>query len=162
MIQELTKPIKQWMGPNHLHKGFYTFNFDKPDGRQFIKNSYCYPEQNYLTKRFSGKWKYIEFAFQSWSRDPCNSFGIHMAAFNPKPWFKQPIGSSISNNKKYDPYSENSDIKKIRIPIAIKEDTKSLACLLCSHNLFIHILSSKSTSPSVDIIRQHMSIILFL
>ena len=125
MIQELTKPIKQWMGPNHLHKGFYTFNFDKPDGRQFIKNSYCYPEQNYLTKRFSGKWKYIEFAFQSWSRDPCNSFGIHMAAFNPKPWFKQPIGSILSINRKYNPYSEEWDVKKIRIPLAIKEDTKS-------------------------------------
>ena len=125
MIKELTSPLNTWMGPNHKHKGFFTFNFENPDGREFIKNSYCYPEQNYLTKRFSGKWNYIEFAFQSWSRDPCNSFGIHMAAFNPKPWFKQPIGSSISINKKYDPYSENWDIKKIRIPIAIKEDTKS-------------------------------------
>ena len=125
MIKEITSPAKKWIGPNKLHKGFYTFDFSEPSGRTFVKNSYCYPEQNYLTKRYSGKWKYIEFAFQSWSRDPCNSFGIHMAAFNPKPWFKQPIGTKISFNKKYNPYSEEWNDKKVRIPIAIKENTKS-------------------------------------
>ena len=125
MIKEITSPAKKWIGPNKLHKGFYTFDFSEPSGRSFIKNSYCYPEQNYLTKRFSGKWKFIEFAFQSWSRDPCNSFGIHMAAFNPKPWFKQPAGTKVSINKKYNPYSDEWDVKKIRIPIAIKENTKS-------------------------------------
>ena len=125
MIKEITSPAKKWIGPNKLHKGFYTFDFSEPSGRTFIKNSYCYPEQNYLTKRYSGKWKYIEFAFQSWSRDPCNSFGIHMAAFNPKPWFKQPIGTKISFNKRYNPYSEEWNDKKVRIPIAIKENTKS-------------------------------------
>ena len=100
MIKELTSPLKKWMGPGKLHKGFYDFNFDVLNGRKFIKNSYCYPEQNYLTKRFSGKWTYIEFAFQSWTLDPCNSFGIHMAAFNPKPWFKQPVGSELRIKKK--------------------------------------------------------------
>lgn len=125
MIKEITSPAKNWIGPNKLHKGFYTFDFSKSSGRSFINDSYCYPEQNYLTKRFSGKWKFIEFAFQSWSRDPCNSFGIHMAAFNPKPWFKQPAGTKISINKKYNPYSEEWNVKKIRIPIAIKENTKS-------------------------------------
>lgn len=125
MIKEITSPAKKWIGPNKLHKGFYTFDFSEPSGRKFIKDSYCYPEQNYLTKRYSGKWKYIEFAFQSWSRDPCNSFGIHMAAFNPKPWFKQPIGTKITINKKYNPYSDEWNDKKVRIPIAIKENTKS-------------------------------------
>jgi len=100
MINELTSPLESWMGPTKLHKGFYDFNFDVLSGRKFIKNSYCYPEQNYLTKRFSGKWTYIEFAFQSWTLDPCNSFGIHMAAFNPKPWFKQPVGSELRIKKK--------------------------------------------------------------
>ena len=125
MIKEITSPAKKWIGPNKLHKGFYTFDFSEPSGRKFIKDSYCYPEQNYLTKRYSGKWKYIEFAFQSWSRDPCNSFGIHMAAFNPKPWFKQPIGTKISFNQKYNPYSDEWNDKKVRIPIAIKENTTS-------------------------------------
>ena len=78
-------------------------DFGNKIGRKFVANSYCYPEQNYLTKKFSGEWKYIEFAFQSWSRDPCNSFGIHMAAFNPKPWFKQPAGTKVSINKRYNP-----------------------------------------------------------
>ena len=48
-----------------------------------------------------------------------------MAAFNPKPWFKQPIGTKISFNKRYNPYSDEWNDKKVRIPIAIKENTKS-------------------------------------
>ena len=122
MIKELTSPVKNWMGKDKKHKGFYHFDFSSVDGRQFVDSSYCFPEQNYLTKHFSGKWKYIEFAFQSWSRDPCNSFGIHMAAFNPKPWFKQPAGTKVNFKKIKDPYGEM--FEGIRIPLAIDEATK--------------------------------------
>tara|TARA_B100001057_G_scaffold451912_1_gene495398 strand:+ start:3498 stop:5696 length:2199 start_codon:yes stop_codon:yes gene_type:complete len=116
MIKEITSPIKQWMGPDKIHRGFYDFNFNSPTGSKFVSNSYCYPEQNYLTKRFSGKWTFIEFAFQSWSLDPCNSFGIHMAAFNPKPWFKQPAGNEIKLTSKPQPYvkmfeEDNQDLQ---------------------------------------------------
>jgi thiol-disulfide isomerase/thioredoxin len=121
MIKELSSPLDTWMGPKKKHKGFYSFDFDSPTGMEFVKNSYCYPEQNYLTKRYSGKWKFIEFAFQSWSRDPCNSFGIHMAAFNPKPWFKQPIGTIIKTNEKYQPYLRAWDKKNVRFPLAIAD-----------------------------------------
>ena len=38
------------MGPDKIHKGFYSFDFGTPDGSIFVPNSYCYPEQNYLTK----------------------------------------------------------------------------------------------------------------
>jgi thiol-disulfide isomerase/thioredoxin len=121
MIKELSSPLKEWMGPKKKHKGFYSFDFNEPTGMIFVENSYCYPEQNYLTKRYSGKWKFIEFAFQSWSRDPCNSFGIHMAAFNPKPWFKQPIGTIIKTNEKYQPYLKAWDKKNVRFPLAIED-----------------------------------------
>ncbi len=104
MIKEITSPLDSWMGPEKYHKGFYDFNFDNPIGSKFVSSSYCYPEQNYLTKRYSGKWTFIEFAFQSWSLDPCNSFGIHMAAFNPKPWFKQPAGTEVVLKDKPKPY----------------------------------------------------------
>ena len=124
MIKELTSKVDTWMGENKLHKGFYSFDFNKPYGRKFIKDSYCYPEQNYLTKRFSGKWKYIEFAFQSWGLDPCNSFGIHMAAFNPKPWFKQPKGTSVKVKDKYSPYNKKKKDQKMVLPLAL-DDTKS-------------------------------------
>ena len=123
MIKELQQPIETWMGEDKYHKGFYSFNFDTPQGNKFIENSYCFPEQNYLTKRFSGKWHYIEFAFQSWALDPCNSFGIHMAAFNPKPWFKQPKSGAIKISKKYSPYIKDYK-KEVRLPVALKEDTK--------------------------------------
>ena len=121
MIKELSSPLDTWMGPKKKHKGFYSFDFDDPTGMAFVKDSYCYPEQNYLTKRYSGKWKFIEFAFQSWSRDPCNSFGIHMAAFNPKPWFKQPIGTIIKTNEKYQPYLKAWDKKNVRFPLAVTD-----------------------------------------
>ena len=102
MINELTSPIEKWMGKTKLHKGYYDFDFsgNSIKAQKFIANSYCYPEQNYLTKRYSGKWTYVEYAFQSWTLDPCNSFGIHMAAFNPKPWFKQPVGSELKIKNK--------------------------------------------------------------
>ena len=109
MIKELTSPLKKWMGLDKVHSGFYTFDFSKPSGRTFVKESYCYPEQNYLTKRFSGKWHYIEHAFQSWTLDPCNAFGIHMAAFNPKPWFKQPAGIEFNLKEKIIPYFVDID-----------------------------------------------------
>tara|TARA_Y100001935_G_scaffold200908_1_gene169265 strand:- start:4145 stop:6289 length:2145 start_codon:yes stop_codon:yes gene_type:complete len=123
MIKELSSPLESWMGPKKKHKGFYSFDFDSPTGMEFVKNSYCYPEQNYLTKRYSGKWKFIEFAFQSWSRDPCNSFGIHMAAFNPKPWFKQPIGTAIKTDEKYQPYLKAWDKKNVRFPLAVTDNS---------------------------------------
>ena len=108
---------------------------------EFIENSYCYPEQNYLTKRYSGKWKFIEFAFQSWALDPCNSFGIHMAAFNPKPWFKQPIGTNIKINEKYQPYLKKWDKKNIRIPVAIKEDSnESYENISYSYEIFNEVI----------------------
>ena len=124
MIDELQSPVNQWMGPDKVHKGFWDFDFGTPTGSKFVENSYCYPEQNYLTKRYSGKWTYIEFAFQSWALDPCNSFGIHMAAFNPKPWFKQPIAGKININDSYNPYVKKHKTKKRRVPITLKEDSK--------------------------------------
>ena len=126
MIKELTSPLDTWMGEDKIHKGFYSFNFENAQGNEFVKDSYCFPEQNYLTKRYSGKWNYIEFAFQSWSLDPCNSFGIHMAAFNPKPWFKQPTKGLVVGEKQLSPYEKEKKNKKkkqtdIMIALAVRE-----------------------------------------
>ena len=123
MIAELTSPLETWMGEDKLHKGFHNFDFDSPVGQQFVKDSYCYPEQNYLTKRYSGEWTYVEFAFQSWTLDPCNSFGIHMAAFNPKPWFKQPADSEVKIKEDFTPYHT----RKNKEMFADSEIAKALA-----------------------------------
>ena len=129
MIKELQSPIDQWMGIDKIHKGFWTFDFSdgaNSDAVKFVEKSYCYPEQNYLTKRFSGKWKFIEFAFQSWSLDPCNSFGIHMAAFNPKPWFKEPSGLIMKTYKKDTPYAKEQIKKKQFLPHIIDDKDELL------------------------------------
>ncbi len=131
MIKQVTSPVSKWMGPGKEHIGFYDMDLNKESsivGRKFVDSSYCYPEQNYLTKRYSGKWTYVEYSFQSWSLDPCNSFGIHMAAFNPKPWFKQPANISVKLAKNYTPYYHNKieDVFVSEIPKAIASDDESL------------------------------------
>ena len=58
MIKQLTSPVSEWMGPGKEHIGFYDFELNKDNsitGQKFVDSSYCYPEQNYLTKRYSGK-----------------------------------------------------------------------------------------------------------
>ena len=148
MIRQITSPLQSWMGPEKYHRGFYDFNFDDPIGSKFVPNSYCYPEQNYLTKRYSGKWTFIEFAFQSWSLDPCNSFGIHMAAFNPKPWFKQPAGTSVELKDRPKPYvkmfgEENEDLQQpVEIPqaVAMFDENKNYENISISYELFNDVI----------------------
>jgi len=144
MIAEITSPLKDWMGPEKYHKGFYDFSFEDPIGSKFVANSYCYPEQNYLTKRYSGKWTFIEFAFQSWTLDPCNSFGIHMAAFNPKPWFKQPAGAEVKLTEKPKPYvnakvlGDEDLYAQVEIPraLAVFDESKNYENISVSYELF--------------------------
>lgn len=148
MIRQITSPLQSWMGPEKYHKGYYDFNFDNPIGSKFVPNSYCYPEQNYLTKRYSGKWTFIEFAFQSWSLDPCNSFGIHMAAFNPKPWFKQPAGTEVSLKNKPKPYvklfkDEYDDLDQpVEIPhaVAMFDESLNYENISISYELFNDVI----------------------
>ncbi len=148
MIRQITGPLQSWMGPEKYHKGFYDFNFDDPIGSKFVPNSYCYPEQNYLTKRYSGKWTFIEFAFQSWSLDPCNSFGIHMAAFNPKPWFKQPAGTEVTLKEKPKPYvklfdDEYEDLQQpVEIPqaVAMFDENLNYENISISYELFNDVI----------------------
>ena len=137
MIKELTAPLNTWMGPDKYHKGFYSFNFNSPTGMEFVEKILTViPEQNYLTKRFSGKWKFIRFAFQSWALDPCNSFGIHMAAFNPKPWFKQPVGINLNIQEEYQPY-----LKENRMPVAIEEKSnQSYENISYSYEIFNEVI----------------------
>lgn len=142
MINELTSPISKWMGKDKIHKGFWSFDFDSTTGSKFVKDSYCYPEQNYLTKRYSGKWNYIEFAFQSWGLDPCNSFGIHMAAFNPKPWFKQPAKGLLVGNTQSQPYIDvdlagKPNKNRLLIAEAIRQhDTKNFENISYCYEIF--------------------------
>ena len=38
---KLLSPIKQWMGKNKKHKGFYDFDCSTVDGRVFVEN-HCF------------------------------------------------------------------------------------------------------------------------
>lgn len=67
---------------------------------------YMLPEQNYLTQKFSGKWKSIDLGFCSWLLDPEHCFGFTFAGFNVKPWRMQSAGQKYSLN----PYSKFSQL----------------------------------------------------
>jgi hypothetical protein len=127
MIKQLQSPLKEWFGKDKEHVGFYDMDFDSPIGRKFVDKSYCYPEQNYLTKRYSGKWTFVSWSFQSWSLDPCNSFGIHMAAFNPKPWFKQPAGLAVKSRPIIQYQNEEEEEEpEDNVPLIIDDNDSTL------------------------------------
>lgn len=98
MIQQLQTPVNDWLGEYKEHKGFWL-------GNRFY-DFYFLPEQNYLTKRFSGQWKSVDLGFSTWLLDIDNSFGFTFAGFVVKPWEIQSAFHRYSIN----PYSQFSKI----------------------------------------------------
>ena len=98
MIAELQTPLELWFGEHKVHKGFWL-------GNNYY-DFYFLPEQNYLTKRFSGKWKSVDLGFSSWLIDIENCFGFTFAGFVVKPWEVQSAFHKYSVN----PYSKFSNI----------------------------------------------------
>ena len=91
IIKELQKPRREWFDKKGLR-------IQKMDGTW--ENSYCFPEQNYLTKRWSGKWHLIDWGYATWQIDADLAFGIHMAGHEgKKPWMSQPINYYMYNQE---------------------------------------------------------------
>jgi alpha-N-acetylglucosamine transferase len=87
IIKQIQSDPKLWIGPNKKHKGFYTENG--------IVNKYGWPEQQYLTVRYSGKWTSIGFEYASWCFKIKSSLGIHFVLRNT-PWLKyQPTDKCV-------------------------------------------------------------------
>lgn len=59
---------------------------------------YLLPEQNYFTKRFSGKWSSIDMSFSTWLIDTHKCFGFTFAGWIVKPWLQQSMGHTYSKN----------------------------------------------------------------
>lgn len=72
----------------------------------FFHREYLLPEQNYLTKKFSGEWHSVDLGFSTWSVDLENCFGFTFAGFVVKPWEIQSLFQKYSTN----PYSTFSKI----------------------------------------------------
>ena len=102
-------------GSKKEHKGFYSFDFDSPTGN-FVAIHIVI--RVVTLRKDNGKWTFIEFAFQSWSRDPVillNSYG----SIQLKPYFN-PLNShctrkSINLFKGID--------KKMSFPLAVTDDS---------------------------------------
>lgn len=116
MIKQLQTPLDQWFGEHKEHKGFWL-------GNNFY-DFYFLPEQNYITKRFSGEWKSVDLGFSTWLIDIENSFGFTFAGFVVKPWEVQSAFHKYSIN----PYSQFSKINN-------KISQKSYGCQLMNEQL---------------------------
>ena len=81
LIGELKTPLHLWFAPDKYHKGFWLGNS--------YYDYYMLPEQNYLTKRFSGAWKSVDLGFTTWLIDLDTAFGFTFAGFVVKPWKTQ-------------------------------------------------------------------------
>lgn len=124
IIDELQKPRREWFDK----KGYKIQNSDGT-----YQYSYCFPEQNYLTKRWSGSWHLIDWGYATWQMDADLSFGIHMAGFEgKKPWMSQPVNYYIYNqeDKKKLPY----------VAYSIKEFNNVYLWTLQNYPLFRSIL----------------------
>ena len=85
IMKEIKSDPKKWIGPNHQHKGFYK------NGEIIPK--YSWPEQQYLTVRYSGKWTSIGYEYASWCFQHSTSLGIHYV-LRPVPWLNAQEGDS--------------------------------------------------------------------
>jgi hypothetical protein len=73
MIQLLQKPIKEWSKTHFKFNGIIDIN-------KKLINYYKYPEQEFLTQYFHGKWHMIDGRFCAWGdNDKFDIWGMHMA-----------------------------------------------------------------------------------
>lgn len=91
IINELQKPRSEWFDKKGLR-------IQNTDGTYL--NFFCYPEQNYLTKKWSGNWYNLSFSYATWGEETDIAFGVHFAGFfGLKYWMAQPVGYLIYNQE---------------------------------------------------------------
>lgn len=125
LITDLQKPINEWFGPDKNHKGFWL-------GNAFL-NYYVLPEQNFLTKKFSGTWRSVDIGFSTWLIDLNTAFGFTFAGFVIKPWRTQSAFHYYTIN----PLSQFSKINN-------KLSQRAYGCQLLNNLLFNMIINIKN------------------
>ena len=111
IIQELQTPLDKWQTPiDGVWLGDFFYSF------------YPLPEQNYLTQRYSGEWRSIDFGFSSWCLDLFACLGFTFAGFVVKPWQIQSLKHQ---------YSVNSEVAFSRINN--EKTNRSAACQMFNY-----------------------------
>ncbi len=73
LIKKLKQPKNNWFGPDHKHKGVISLD-------RKLSTKYIFPEQDFLTQEFSGKWHMIDGKYCAWGKHNDNEiYGMHMA-----------------------------------------------------------------------------------
>lgn len=106
MIAELQSPLKMWFGEGKMHSGMWFNNR--------FNDFYMFPEQDYLTKRFSGDWTYIDNSFCSCIESTGFHFGISLAGIHDKIWILQCLGHAFISDSIWHGISRFGSLESIK------------------------------------------------
>jgi len=82
MLAEISRPAKEWLKPGSQQGGYYDHSSRR------VKYHYTWPEQQYLTNRYSGKWHSIGYEFGAWCIKAMHMNGVHYVPFSKMPWLE--------------------------------------------------------------------------
>lgn len=80
MMQEIARPAKEWIRAGTKYAGY----FDHDSG--VVNYFYTWPEQQYITSRYSGSWHALGYEFASWCINAGAMNGVHYVPFIKMPW----------------------------------------------------------------------------
>lgn len=80
MMREIARPAKDWIRSGTKYAGY----FDHTSGQ--INYFYTWPEQQYITSRYSGSWHALGYEFASWCINAGEMNGVHYVPFLKMPW----------------------------------------------------------------------------
>jgi len=106
MIDELQSPLSTWFGKDKIHNGMWFNNI--------YFDFYMLPEQNYMTKRFSGHWTYVDNSFCACVEAVNSHFGISLAAVRDKIWILQCLNHDITDESIYDGIARFGSLQSIK------------------------------------------------
>ena len=81
MMKEIERPAPEW-----IHKDSPKFRGYYDADTRTVNYFFTWPEQQYLTSRYSGEWHSIGYEFASWCVRPAQMNGVHYVPFDQMPW----------------------------------------------------------------------------
>lgn len=80
MMAEISRPASEWIRKGTKYAGYYDHETDE------VNYHYTWPEQQYITSRYSGSWHTIGYEFASWCIRAGEMNGVHYVPFRKMPW----------------------------------------------------------------------------
>lgn len=82
MLTEIARPAVEWLHHGSQQGGYYDHDTHQ------VNYHYTWPEQQYLTNRYSGQWHSIGYEFGAWCLEAKRMNGVHYVMFSKMPWLE--------------------------------------------------------------------------